>query len=67
MAQLAEIKNSVREIGKAEQTTIWVNPLNVTSVESIRGGTYITMSDGKAIVTMQGVADVVKIIQDVML
>ena len=69
MARLAEIRDASKMPGQvAGQATkiIYINPLNVTSVEPIQGGTKISLNDGHDYQTTLDVADVVNIIQSAM-
>jgi len=69
MARLAEIRDASRMPGQvAGQATkiIYINPLSVTSVESIQGGTKISLNDGHDYQTTLDMADVVNIIQSAM-
>jgi hypothetical protein len=70
MAKLAEIKNVMMQQVQRNQPhpmlTIYVNPLNVTSLEPIGGGARISLVGGGSFQTTTPMPEVVKAIQEAM-
>lgn len=66
MARLAEIKNVLAGADNKPVWTVYVNPLNVTSLEPISAGTKIGLVGGGVYQTTTPMAEVVGVINDCM-
>jgi hypothetical protein len=66
MTHLAEIKDVASKVAGQPARIVYVNPLNVTSVEPVHNGAKINLNDGETFTTSMGVTAVVHVIQQAM-